>query len=114
MKWTFLIIVFGLLACNQQIKFDKKAWSTKEDFFPCACRQYMIEDLKRNYKLTGINEKELIKILGEPDQIDTSIISYELIVEYGNNIDPIYTKTLNFKVDTNKNILNFEIAEWKR
>nr|WP_294900487.1 hypothetical protein [uncultured Pedobacter sp.] len=114
MKLTILILIFGLLGCNRQIKFDKKAWTTKDDFFPCTCRQYMIEDLKENYKLTGINEKDLIKILGQPDQTDSSIISYQLIVDYDNDIDPTYTKTLTFKVDTNKTISNFEITEWKK
>ncbi|WP_316785316.1 hypothetical protein [Pedobacter frigiditerrae] len=114
MKWTFLIVVFFILACNRQIKFDKKDWATREDMFPCACREFMVEDLKKNYKLTGISEKQLIKLLGKPDLIDTSIISYELIVDYGYDIDPIYIKSLDFKVDSNKNVINFEIKEWKK
>ncbi|WP_316768159.1 hypothetical protein [Pedobacter frigiditerrae] len=74
----------------------------------------MVEDLKKNYKLTGISDRQLIKLLGKPDSIDTSIISYELIVDYGYDIDPIYIKSLDFKVDSNKNVMNFEIKEWKR
>ena len=114
MKLTLLILIFGLLACNRQEKFNKKDWTKREDFFPCSCRQYMIDDLKKNYKLVGISKKELIKLLGQPDQADSLIISYELIVDYGSDIDPIYTKSLNFRIDSNNNILNFKITEWKK
>src|SRR4051794_275781 len=95
-KLLFLLCCAVLLfSCNniQQEKFDKVNWYRPADpAFPPSHRKNMLKDLTTNYKLTGIKYSELINLLGEPNFIDSSSFGYEVDVDYGHDIDPIYIK----------------------
>jgi hypothetical protein len=114
LKWTLLFFIIGFTSCNNQIKFDKIAWNKKDDFLPCPCRKQMIEDLTKNYKLIGIKSDTLKDILGEPDGEDSISLFYDLIVNYGIDIDPVYTKTLIFYFNKDSIINKFELHEWEK
>lgn len=113
-KWALLFLIIGITSCNYQLKFDKKAWNTKDDILPCPCRKHMIEDLTKNYKLIGIKSDVLENILGKADGEDSVSLCYYLIVDYGNNIDPVYTKALIFYLNKDSIVNKFEVKEWEK
>ena len=74
----------------------------------------MLTDLTTNYKLTGLKYSQLIDLLGIPDSKDSSSLSYKIIVDYGNDIDPVYAKNLDFTFSKDSVITSFNIDEWKK
>ncbi len=68
-----LFIVFQLsvliLSCNQNRKFDTALWT--DDFNKLKYRQAMIKDLMKNQQLKGKNYKQIIMLLGKPENKDT-------------------------------------------
>ncbi|KAA5536546.1 hypothetical protein F0919_02440 [Taibaiella lutea] len=117
------IILFGLtlitsiafFSCENQMKFDKVAWNKSDDpaFLPPA-RKRMLKDLLTNHKLMGLKYSQLINTLGEPNYIDDSLLGYGIIEDYGSDIDPVYTKTLQFTISKDSIITSFKVSEWKK
>ena len=82
----------------QKLNSDRftKEEQKKRDAEARKQRQKMLTDLTTNYKLTGLKYSQLIDLLGIPDSKDSSSLSYKIIVDYGNDIDPVYAKNLDF------------------
>jgi hypothetical protein len=111
----FLLASTLFLSCQTQDKFDKGRWQTKEDpAFPPQSRKAMLKDLRSNYKLTGQSRSQLIELLGEPDYVDDSSITYKIEEKFGSAIDPIYTKTLEIKVNEYEKAKAVAVREWKK
>lgn len=109
----FILLLFIQVSCSNQ-KFDKNAWCEREDsVFPPSLRPYMLDDLITNNKLVGLTYNELIARLGMPDNKDTNIVSYAIVVEYGTDIDPVYTKDLEFTISKDSLIMSLRIRESK-
>jgi len=111
----FLIALIGLFSCKdfKQIKFDKSKWRTRDDMeFPY--RNKMLKDLTTNYKLVGLKHSEIIELLGDPNFSDSSSFAYQVIEDYGSDIDPVYTKNLDFEFSKDSIITAFKIEEWKK
>ena len=71
-----LILVLICSACNdknesskQDIKFERTKWDMKDDDIYTYRRQ-MVNDLLTNFKWAGITKDSVIKLLGEPDEIE--------------------------------------------
>jgi hypothetical protein len=114
-----LVLIVALLieifSCSnlQQIKFDKVKWMTKDDIeYPF--RNIMLKDLMNNYKLEGLNYVEVVKLLGEPNFSDSISFAYQVIEDYGSDIDPVYTKNFDFEFDKDSVIVSCKIVEWKK
>jgi hypothetical protein len=93
---------------------NKTAWTKPDDALPPSSRKYMIEDLIQHHKLIGLSVDSLVNLLGEPDNeySDSSSISYDLIVDYGHDIDPVYVKSLVFDFGPDSIIKKYKIEEW--
>jgi hypothetical protein len=109
-------ILFG--SCrDKNIPFNKIGWNESGDGIPCPpLREKMLNDLLHNHKLKGLTYRALVDKLGEPtifEMGDTNTVSYELVVEYGFDIDPKYIKTLDFYYNKDSIITNWEIKEYK-
>ena len=79
-------------------------------------RKSMLKDLTDNHKITGLSYGQLINLIGEPDKTsinNNSIIYYDIITDYGHDIDPIFTKTLKISLTKDSTVKNFKIEEWK-
>lgn len=77
----------------------------------------MYKDLLTNYKLKGISYKQLVNLIGEPGKDfsgEPNEIYYEILTDYGFDIDPVKSKTLIFKFDSDSIIVDFELKEWKK
>ena len=73
----------------------------------------MLDDLITINKLVGLTYNELIARLGMPYNKDTNIVSYAIVVEYGTDIDPVYTKDLEFTISKDSLIMSLRIRESK-
>lgn len=120
-KIYFIILQFGLLvlmlfSCNKkELKFDKSKWNEQTDpLFPSSYRLKMLNDLTSNYKLIGLKYSQLIGFLGVPDNQDKSTSSYNIVIDYGSDIDLVYIKELDFIFSKDSVITSFKVHEWKR
>jgi hypothetical protein len=114
-KWLLAAFILTMFSCNKQIKFDKNKWNEQTDpLFPSSYRPKMLNDLTTNYKLIGLSYHQLIERLGMPDNKESSLVSYKIVVEYGSDIDPVYTKDLKFTYSKDSSITSFKVVEWKK
>lgn len=114
-KLRLLIVLMVVLiwSCNQSMDFDSAKWKMKEDIeYPY--RNKMLSDLTKNHKLIGLSYKQAIELLGIPQYEDSSRISYEVLQDYGSDIDPVHTKYLNLALSKDSIITSFKIDEWKK
>jgi len=108
----YCALLLTIVSCNN--KFDKAKWNEPTDAgFPPECRSQMVEDLTSNYKLTGLACGELIDLLGIPDNRDSNTVVYNIALDYGWDIDPIYSKDLEFTFSKDSIITAYKIREWK-
>lgn len=115
LQFTTIIILFACNDNNMQVKFEKSKWNEQTDpLFPSSYRKQMLTDLTTNYKLVGFKYSQLIELLGTPDNKDSSSLSYKIIVDYGHDIDPVYTKDLDFTLSKDSMIVSFKVEEWKK
>jgi hypothetical protein len=112
----FLASIF-LASCNSNEKFDKAKWQEKGDLRIYTHRKSLLNDLTKNHKLTGLSYRQLINLIGEPEKDNDNekdIVHYDIETDYGNDIDPIYTKTLQLKLTKDSTVESFMIKEWKK
>lgn len=112
LKWLFVCLFLIVASCQQ--KFDKIKWSEREDpAFPPSSRPEMLNDLITNNKLVGLSFRQLIARLGPPDNKDGNIVIYKVDVDFGTDIDPVYTKDLEFTISKDSIITSLRVKEWK-
>ncbi len=119
MKHVLIFLFFFLIlfpSCNsREMKFDKTKWEIREDVgLPSSYRKKMLKDLTTNYKLVGIKYSQLVDFLGEPNLKDSISLGYDIIIDFGNDIDPVNIKTLEFSFSKDSVISSFKIVEWKK
>jgi hypothetical protein len=128
MKLKFLsaILFLSCLACSHakeeksdtpesgtrtDIEFDKTKWRIKEvnDFnqpdYPH--RNEMLKDLINHQRLNGLKKNELLDLLGQPDQIDSGYLFYQ-VSQRRLYFFPLHTKTLVIKLDRDSTV------EWRK
>jgi len=109
----FFIILF--VSCNDiSQKFDKKKWDEKEDWdYPY--RDGIVNDLIKHHQLKGLSYKQLVDSIGYPENLtDTDGVYYQVVMDFGSDIDPVHTKYLMFKLNKDSVITDFKIKEWKK
>lgn len=110
------ILITALIACNyvQQRKFDKAQWQDG-DIEQYPYRDAMLNDLLTHYHLKGMTYKQLTQLLGGANRWESSNLDspyYDIIVDYGNDIDPVYTKTLTFYLNKDSVVTSYKVKEW--
>jgi hypothetical protein len=108
---SFILLSF---ACNT--KFEKTGWMYQVEVGMYPNRERMLNDLTENNRLKGLTYRELIAKIG-PDEnykqgYDTCIF-YSIVTDFGQDIDPVYTKNLMFKFDNDSIVIDYKIKEWK-
>lgn len=108
-------LIFLFTSCSNEEKFNKDKWNEQDDpAFPPPHRSKMLKDLTANHKLVGLKYSQLIELLGEPNFTDSSSLAYKVIEDYGHDIDPVYTKNLDFTFSKDSVITSFKVDEWKK
>jgi len=92
MLTSFFIITF-FLSCKQSKPFNEQGWATKDDIGGYPEREAMVDDLVSNH-LKGAHCNKVIAMLGRPDELQGAVLCYNIITDYGTDIDPVYTRNL--------------------
>ena len=77
----------------------------------------MLNDLINNHKLKGLTYRQLTELLGQPKQNmkdDSNAVYYNIIADFGHDIDPIYSKTLVIKLRNDSIVADYRIDETKK
>ena len=119
---TLLLLSICLTSCDQSIPFDKDGWQKKFDGdYPK--RDAMVQDLLDNHQLTGLTKSEVIDLLGDEDHVqleerpkrpDQNYMSYQVLEDFGWDIDPVHTKYLFLYLNQDSVVHKTELMEWKR
>lgn len=110
---SFLIIS----GCSKYEKFEKNKWNQKNDLGYYDYRESMLDDVVKNYQLKGKSIQQLRSMFGDLDIFSEKIgcqIQFNIITEFGTNIDPIYSKDLIFKLNADSIIVDIQVTEFKR
>ena len=115
-QFIFFLITVSLFSCQTRQKFDKVKWAEVADLMTFPNRKSMIDDLTNSFQLKGKRYKEIIELLGQPQgKGDNDLkIFYDIEVDYGSDIDPVYSKTLTFQFDKDSIVTTFKVEEWKK
>jgi hypothetical protein len=117
-KLTFILLnlCFILFSCKNDIKFEKNGWNQKGNLNSYPNRESMLKDLTENHKLKGIAYPKLIDLLGLPENYSDekfNTMTYNIVTEYGNDIDPVYIKNLEIKLAKDSIVENYKVVEIK-
>lgn len=117
----FLFVIFCIISIvfitsffyhNSNMKFDSQKWPIKNDI-DYSYRKRMISDLIESDLLNNKTYKDVIEIIGKPDYADReNNYFYNIIVKYGNDIDPIYLKSLVVSFNSDSVIDTFFVYEY--
>lgn len=115
-QFIFLLIATSLFSCQTQKKFDKVKWAEVADLMTFPNRKFMVDDLTKNIQLKGKQYNEIIDLLGQPQGKGDNDLQmfYDIDVDYGSDIDPVYSKTLTFQFDKDSIVKTFEVKEWRK
>lgn len=115
-KLLIIIVLFLLSSCGEkEMNFDEKKWNERLDG-SYKYREYMVSDLMGNHLEKGMKYNQVIELLGlsgKYQNIKSNEISYEIMVDYGWNIDPVEGKNLYFEFDKDSIIKNIRLEHWK-
>jgi hypothetical protein len=94
-------------------KFNKAAWAVREEGLYYN-RKYMLSDLIENHQIKGLTYKQLVDSIGEP-RIDSGSYEayYNIELDYGWDIDPVYSKDLVIQLNRDSVVTGFDFKEWK-
>jgi hypothetical protein len=111
-----IIVVFAILGCNdisRSEKFDQKIWKQYSEV-DGPDRDLMAEDLLKTHKLIGLTNKQMLQLLGPPEN-DTTSTWYGLEQE-GEFLspDPVSGKNLVIQFNKDSVITSAKIEEWHK
>ena len=93
-----MVMLTAFTSCKRGTKFDKEKWKAG-DGISYSMRDNVLEDLLATHQLKGMTYKDVIRLLGKPDDTATLKTSYEIINtahEYNPKLKPTYKKNLEF------------------
>jgi hypothetical protein len=108
-----IFLCFLCFSCGR--KFEKEKWNEREGSY-YAHREQMIKDLMENHLKKGMPYKEVIDLLGNDEKYqDTppNTLVYEVMIDYGWNIDPQKGKTLYIEFTQDSTVKEFRLEKWK-
>jgi len=110
------MLTISTFSCQSHQKFDKIQWAKEGDLKTFPNRKYMVDDLVENYNLKGKKFRFLVDLLGKPQsELDSNMeIVYDIDIDYGSDIDPIYSKDLYIEFDKDTIVKDYSVREWKK
>ncbi|MBS1769733.1 MAG: hypothetical protein JSS77_08715 [Acidobacteria bacterium] len=119
---ALLLLSICLIGCDRSIPFVKSGWQEKVDgAFPN--RDAMVEDLLHNHTLVGLTTRSVSNLLGEEDRVELvgkpkvdgrNYMTYQVLEDFGWDIDPVHTKYLVLEFSKDSIIMKTELREWKQ
>ena len=115
-KILTIITLIQLSSCGvKEMEFEKSKWNERFDGF-YEYRENMVQDIMENHLEKGMELKKVVELLGEPDNSQNrreNEIIYEIMVDYGWNIDPMEGKELYIEFDKDSTITDYRIEHWE-
>ncbi|MCA4809993.1 hypothetical protein IF128_09595 [Empedobacter stercoris] len=110
-NYILLALSAVLFSCGKfsHEKFDSNKWKTENlnSENNWNLRWSMMNDLRNNYQIKGLTQKEIIELLGTPENIINNQFRYFL----GYSGKGINTGILVLTFDENNKVLNFIVTE---
>ena len=112
-----LIIFISIIVCGLTMrgkisgeKFDAKKWKTADlnSEMNCSLRWDMMNSLRNNHSLIGMSKKEIINLLGKPDESFTSEKTFRYYLGYSHKGINTGSLKINFE---NGIVENFSVWE---
>ena len=111
----FLIICLTVLAvssCNSKQEFDSDEWKqTGLDWWITDFREKMVDDLIQNDTLIGMNQEQVIELLGLPESENKAKLEYLIREKYRSDINPEYISNLIIEFDEKGQVRNCKIEK---
>ena len=108
------VLSVTMTSCSHT-KFEKGKWIDRTDpAFPPYDRRNMVEDLLKNHKLVGLTYRQLIDNLGKPDVDEEGLLIYHIIIDFKDDIDPIFTRDLDISYSKDSLIAFVKVVDWKQ
>ena len=108
-----LYIAIGIsiiLGCSSKHEFEAKIWKEKGiDGWMTDVREKMVDDLIESDTLIGMNQLEVIALLGQPESASEMELKYLIREKYSNDIDPDYVSYLEVNLNEEGIVLNCKI-----
>ena len=110
------LIIVLLTACTQQKTFDKRGWQERADLGLYPKTNNMLKDLTTRHKLKGLSYSQLVDSIGPPEgfsETKPNTAYYNIVTDYGRDIDPVYIKNLIITLNADSVVSSFGIEEIK-
>ena len=117
-----LLLSISFIGCGRSIPFEKSGWQKEFDgAYPN--RDAIIQDLLDNYSLIGLTTRSITDLLGEEDSIELvgkpktdgrNYMTYQVLEDFGWDIDPVHTKYLVLEFNADSIVTATELLEWKQ
>ena len=81
-----------------------------------ANREHMVRDLMENHLQKGMTFQELTTLIGPPENysnMDINTVGYEIMVDYGWDIDPVEGKTLYIELSKDSTVIDYSLEHWE-
>lgn len=118
MKSIYICILLTILtSCKNELAFDSEKWNEQTDVGIYPNRELMLRDIIENKKLIGFTYKAIFDSLGQPENYSNrrmNEIWYSVTVNYGIDIDPVYSKDLLLTFGKDSTVYKVEIREWRK
>jgi hypothetical protein len=107
------MILIYVSGCERKEQFDSVAWAEGSRGFGYPHRSAMINDLTKRYGLIGWSKDSVVSLLGAPDFIEDQELVYNMVVDYGWDIDPVYVKNFVLTLNEDSTVLTTRTKEWR-
>ena len=117
-----LVLSICIAGCNRPMSFEKNGWQKKfNGDYPD--RDAMVQDLLDNHTLVGLTTRLITEFLGEEDRVELvgkpktdgrNYMTYQVLEEFGSDIDPVHTKYLVLEYNEDSIITKSKLLEWKK
>lgn len=107
--------MFSCVNNNIESKFDTQKWKEKDKMGYNNHRNEMLQDLVRNYSLTGKHYNDIVSLLGNTKiymHKGKLMATYNVFTDFGTDIDPVYTKSMYFYFNNDSIVTSYEVYEW--
>lgn len=110
-KSCILFLILLCFSCQQ--KFNKRLWEYRDDMGMFPNRELMLDDVLKHVKIKGRSYKQIVTSLGETTGITDGKLYYNIALDYGWDIDPLYSKDLIIYFNRDSVATGYKVQEWK-
>lgn len=115
-RTAFILFLMGILCTLASCKerFNSARWKVEEDLRTFPHREAMVEDILASRTLLGLPYSQVIDSLGPPSGVIDNKMYYSIEVDYGTDVDPVYTRDLVVVFNTDSLATDVTTEEWEQ